>query len=112
MTFDAFAEMAQRREVRVFGRPYPLETRSYVLGLLGDAGEVADRITKIAGDVDGNVSLSSRRAVSHVDVKPQMAPCRPGRRRERQPRAGRGLAARQDRVRMRRVANRGGLLCS
>ena len=66
MTFDEFAEMAQRREVRVFGRPYPFETQSYVLGLLGDAGEVADRITKIAGDVDGNISLSYRRAQDAV----------------------------------------------
>jgi len=62
MTFEEFADTAQRREVRVFGRPYPFEVRRYVLGLIGDAGEVGDRVARIYGDSPRDTSVSSQRA--------------------------------------------------
>jgi NTP pyrophosphatase (non-canonical NTP hydrolase) len=62
MTFDEFAETAQKREVRVFGSAYPFEVRYYVLGLIGDAGEVADKVTKIYGDSNGDISVVSPQA--------------------------------------------------
>jgi hypothetical protein len=69
MTFVEFADTAQRREVRVFGQPYPFEVRHYVLGLIGDAGEVGDRVTRIYGDSPGDASLSSRRAHDAIMYK-------------------------------------------
>jgi NTP pyrophosphatase (non-canonical NTP hydrolase) len=59
VTFDEFAEAARRREIRVFGDAYPCDIWYYVLGLIGDVGEVAERVRAAYRDDAGRTLLPS-----------------------------------------------------
>lgn len=56
MTFDELSEAARVRELRVHGRAYPFEAWHYALGLVGDAGEIADKVKNMYRDAGGDLS--------------------------------------------------------
>jgi len=56
MTFDELAEVAAKREMRIHGSAYPFEAWHYALGLVGDAGEIADKVKNMYRDAGGDLS--------------------------------------------------------
>lgn len=59
MTFDEFAEAARQREIRLHGSAYPFEPWYYVLGLAGDAGEVADKVKRLYRNLGSTISSAA-----------------------------------------------------
>jgi NTP pyrophosphatase (non-canonical NTP hydrolase) len=66
VTFDEFSEAARSREVRVFGDAYPCDIWYYVLGLIGDVGEVAERVRTAYRDDAGRTLLPSTPAYQAI----------------------------------------------
>lgn len=71
MTFDELADAALRRELLVHGAAYPLEAWHYALGLMGDAGEIADKVKNMYRDAGGDLSRvpqKTRDGLLHVNA--------------------------------------------
>jgi len=56
MTFDDLAQAAMKRETRIHGSAYPFEAWHYALGLVGDAGEIADKVKNMYREAGGDLS--------------------------------------------------------
>lgn len=56
MTFDELAQAALKREMRIHGSAYPFEAWHYALGLVGDVGEIADKVKHMYREAGGDLS--------------------------------------------------------